>query len=606
MSAADPILSVQGLRVGYDVPGQLVTPVEDVSFDIRPHEVVGLVGDAGSGKSTTALALMGLARPPGRILGGQVVFEERDLLTRSDAEMRAIRGRDIGIIVQNPRAALNPLLRIGRQIGTAYRAHNAATKAEAHAQAVDMLRLVGINDPERRVEAYAHELSGGMAQRALIAMALASKPRLLIADEPTSGLDVTIQAQFLDEMWHTVQKTGSAMLLVTQELGVIANFCDRVLVLHRGRIVENTPVRRFFVDPQHPYSREVLRFYRERGEGYPDQVAGSPGFLRTESLTKHFPLRNSNKVVQAVDRVTLGVARGEAVGLVGESGSGKTTVGRCLLRLVEPTAGAVILDGTAVTALRPADLRRIRSRIQIVFQDPFDSVNPRWSVADILEEPLRVQNRGDKVKRRGRAVEALALVDLDAPVMRAKPRDLGASTLQRVAIARALICDPEFIVLDEPTSVLAPRARNSLIALLARLQRELGISYLFISHDLTTVRYLCQRVAVMYLGQIVEEGTVEQVFTAPQHPYSRALLSAHLMPDPARRRVDHPVPTALRGEIPSPIDVPRGCYLASRCPHVAEACRVNPQVLTALAHGRTVRCERVLRGEIGAEAPVHG
>lgn len=600
MSRGDPLMSVRGLRVGYEVQGDMVTPVRDMSFDLYPNEIVGLVGDAGSGKSTAGLALMGLARAPGKILGGQVMFGGQDILKLPDDEAREIRGRDIGIIVQNPRSAINPMLRVGSQIGFAYRAHNEVTKAEARDRAIEMLRLVGINDPERRVEAYAHELSGGMAQRALIAMALSSTPRLLIADEPTSGLDVTIQAQFLDEMWQSVQKTGSAMLLITQEPGVIANYCDRVLVLHQGRIVEDAPVRQFFSAPQHPYSQEVLRLYHERGSGWPEQVADRRLFLRTEALTKHFPLRDSKKVVQAVDKVTLSVARGEALGLVGESGSGKTTAGRCLMRLIEPTSGKVLLDDVDITGLNPAELRRIRSRMQIVFQDPFDSVNPRWTVADILDEPLRIHESGSVKSRRQRAVDALKQVDLDPALMAAKPRDLGASTLQRINIARALICDPDFIVLDEPTSVLAPRARNSLIALLARLQSELGISYLFISHDLTTVRFLCQRVAVMYLGQIVEEGTVEQVFTAPQHPYARALLSAHLMPDPTHRRVDNPVPPALEGEIPSPIDVPKGCYLASRCPFVTDSCRANPQVLTDLGDGRAVRCERVVRGELPA------
>ena len=598
MNVDETLLSVRNLKVGYEIPGGIVTPVEGVSFYLRPREVVGLVGDAGSGKSTTALALMGLARPPGKILGGQVIFDGQDLLGLADADIRKIRGKDIGLIVQNPRAALNPLLRIGPQIGHAYRAHNTATPAEVRQQAIEMLRLVGINDPERRVEAYAHELSGGMAQRALIAIALSSKPRLLIADEPTSGLDVTIQAQFLDEMWNTVQQTGSAMLLVTQELGVIANFCDRVLVLYEGRIVEDAPVTQFFSDPQHAYSQDVLRFYHERASGFPAQVDGAKGFLQTRAMTKHFPLRGSDKVVQAVDKVSISVAKGEAVGLVGESGSGKTTVGRCLLRLTDPTSGEVILDGEDITALNAAKMRKMRSRMQIVFQDPFDSVNPRWTVADILDEPLGVLESGTKTARHQRAVDALKQVDLDVSLMKAKPRDLGASTLQRINIARALICKPDFVVLDEPTSVLAPRARNSLIALLARLQVELGISYLFISHDLTTVRYLCQRVAVMYLGQIVEEGTVEQVFTDPKHPYSRALLSAHLMPDPTHRRVDHPVPAALEGEIPSPIDVPKGCYLASRCGHVTDACNANPQTLTDLGQQRAVRCERVVRGEI--------
>ena len=601
-TAPRTLLKVEGLTVGYPVPGGMFRPVDGVDFSIREREVVGLVGDAGSGKSTAALALLGLCRPPGRILSGSVHFEDRNLLELSDEDLRSVRGRDIGIIVQNPRNALNPMLRVGAQIGYAYRAHNKASSADARRQAVEMLRMVGINDPERRVEAYAHELSGGMAQRALIAMALSSKPKLLIADEPTSGLDVTIQAQFLDQMWQTVQQTGSAILLVTQELGVIANYCDRVLVLHKGRIVEDTSVRNFFEAPQHAYSKDVLRLYRERGSDFPDALPRGAGekLIATNALTKHFPLRNSTKVVQAVDKFTIDIRKGESVGLVGESGSGKTTVGRSLLRLVDPTSGTILYRGEDLTKLSPAQMRAYRSKLQIVFQDPHDSLNPRWTVADILGEPLRVHTALSGKERRARAAETLKLVDLDVDLLDRKPRGLGAGTLQRINIARALICEPEFIVLDEPTSVLAPRARNGLIELLNRLQRELGIGYLFISHDLTTVRYLCQRVAVMYLGQIVEEGSVRQIFTQPKHPYSQALLSAHLFPDPNRRRVEHPTPAALEGEIPSPIDVPVGCYLASRCPHVVETCRAIPQVLEPLDDDRLVRCHRVVKGEIAA------
>lgn len=332
-----PLIEVRNLQVTYRTRTAVARPVAGVSFAIRPREVVGLVGDAGSGKSTTALALLGLARAPGQITGGEVIFGGRDLLALSDAELRAVRGRDIGIIVQNPRASLNPMLRVGRQIGFAYRAHNRASSAEAGRQAVEMLRMVGINDPERRVESFAHELSGGMAQRALIAMALSSRPRLLIADEPTSGLDVTIQAQFLDEMWRTVQETGSAILLVTQDLGVIANYCDRVMILHGGRIVEDAPVARFFAAPAHPYSQDVLRLYRDRAAGFPPQVAAGP-VLRIEGLTKHFPLRNSAKVVQAVDRLDLTIGRGEAVGLVGEFGFGQDH-GRALPSAVDRAHG---------------------------------------------------------------------------------------------------------------------------------------------------------------------------------------------------------------------------------------------------------------------------
>ena len=320
--------------------------------------------------------------------------------------------------------------------------------------------------------------------------------------------------------------------------------------------------------------------------------------MRVERLTKNFPIRHSSKVVHAVDAVDLEIRRAEAVGLVGESGSGKTTVGRCVVRLIDPTSGSIVFDGSDVTRLSGSAMRAWRTRAQIVFQDPFDSVNPRWNVGEILEEPLAIRAGIDAATRRQRAKAAIAQVDLPESLLTRRPRGLGAGTLQRINIARALISEPEFIVLDEPTSVLAPRARNSLIQLLAKLQKELGISFLFISHDLTTVRYLCQRVAVMYLGQIVEEGTVEEVFTDPRHPYSRALLSAHLFPDPSRRRVDRDIPGALEGEIPSPIDLPAGCYLASRCPHANDTCRTTPQALSKVGPGRSVRCHRVSSGEI--------
>lgn len=610
MPAATPgrtILKVEGLKVGYPTTDGMAMPVRGLDFTIRENEVVGLIGDAGSGKSTAALALLGLTRAPGKIQGGRVLFRDEDLLSMDDNRLRAIRGKDIGYIVQNPRGALNPMLPIGKQIEFAYQAHNAARGASSREHAIDMLRTVGINDPERRFNAFAHELSGGMAQRALIAMALSSHPKLLIADEPTSGLDVTIQAQFLDQMWKNVQESGSAMLLVSQELGVVANYCDRVLVLHDGVIVEDAPVRQFFADPQHAYSRQILKLYRERGSDFPVAIPAGEGelLLRVDNLVKHFPIRGGDKVVHAVEKVSLTVRKGESIGLVGESGSGKTTVGRCLLQLVSPTAGSVVYDNVDLARISQSAMRRYRARLQIVFQDPFESVNPRWTIGEILAEPLRVHGSFSKAEMRSRAIAILDLVGLPADLVDRRPRGLGAGTLQRINIARALICEPEFIVLDEPTSVLAPKARNELIELLVRLQKELGLAYLFISHDLTTVRYLCQRVAVMYLGQIVEEGSVEDVFTDPKHPYSRALLSAHLFPDPTRRRPDNPEPAQLQGEIPSPIDLPTGCYLASRCPFVTDKCS-QPQALVALTPGRSVRCIRVRDGEIASAPVAHG
>ncbi len=596
-----PVIEARNLAVRYVTATGVVTPVRDLTLTVHEREVVGLVGDAGSGKSTAALALMGVVRPPGQIASGSVMFGGRDLLGLDEDALRAIRGNEIGIIVQNPRSSLNPMLRIGRQIANVYGAHNQATSREGWDKAVDMLRMVGINDPERRVGAYAHELSGGMAQRALIAMALSSSPRLLIADEPTSGLDVTIQAQFLDEMWQTVQATGSAILLISQDLGVIANYCDRVVVLHDGAIVEDRPVGEFFADPQHPYSRSILALQKAASEA--DAVAKrSDGerekLIEIRDLAKNFPIRGSKKVVQAVENLSMTIGRGETVGLVGESGSGKTTVGRCLLRLEEPTAGQIEYGGTDISAIARSGMKRFRSKLQIVFQDPYDSLNPRWSVGQVLREPLNLHTSLSTAEKTARIGELLELVGLSPDIVSAKPRDLGASTLQRVNIARAIATDPEFIVLDEPTSVLAPAAIDGLVTLLRALQAELGLSYLFISHDLTTVKYLCDRVAVMYLGQVVETGTVDQVFNAPLHPYSRSLLDSHLFPDPTDRRVDRPDREQLEGEIPSPVDLPKGCYLAGRCPHALERCRAEPQMLHDMGDQRTARCWRVAEGDL--------
>jgi oligopeptide/dipeptide ABC transporter ATP-binding protein len=596
-----PVLRVEGLSVAYRSGDRVTMPIRDLDLTLRAGEIVGLIGETGSGKSTLALALLGLARPPGRITSGKLLFSGNDLLAMPPAERRAVRGRDIAIIVQNPRAALNPLLRIGRQIGYVFQSHRRDGGGDTRSQTIELLREVGINDPERRVDAYAHELSGGMAQRALIAMALASRPKLLVADEPTSGLDVTIQAQFLDQMWRTVQQSGSATLLIAKEVGIIANYCDRVLVLHDGRIAEDQPVRAFFAAPRHPYSRAVLALQRdEAGPAVGAPVATQAGarpLIAANGLSKHFPVRNSTKVVQAVSDVTLEIRPGETLGLVGESGSGKTTVGRCLVRLADTTAGHIVYHGRDLERLSGGELRQARAKLQIVLQDPFDSLNPRWTVAELLGEPFRIHTKLHGAARRQRAADLLAVVDLDRDLLDRKPKGLGAGAMQRLNIARALATGPDFIVLDEPTSVLSPSAIVSLVALLRRIQREMGVSYLFISHDLTTVRYLCHRVAVMYLGQIVEAGTVEQVFAQPRHPYARALLSAHLGPDPARRRVDRPNEEQLQGEIPSPIDLPAGCYLASRCPHVLPRCRQEPQNLTPLDDGRTVRCWRVAAGE---------
>jgi len=577
--AETPILRVRGLTVAFG--GERA--VAGFDLDIAPGEIVGLTGDSGAGKSTLGLALLGLVRPPGRILGGTVELEGIDVLALDEARRRRIRGAKIGLIVQNPRASLSPLHPVGQQIADAYRTHEGGTRAGAAARAVDMLRVLGLNDPERRVHAYPHEVSGGMAQRVLIAMALGCGPRLLVADEPTSGLDVTIQAQFLDDMWQSARRVGSAVLLMTQDLSIIANYCDRVVVMQDGRRVEDAPTPRFFAAPAAAYGRTLLSLRREA----PPAGGDGPVLLSVRGLRKVFPLRRGRKVVHAVDGVSFDIHRGETLGLVGESGSGKTTVGRCLLRLVEPDGGEVTFDGIDVRRAAPAGLRRLRRQLQVVFQDPFDSLDPRWTVADIIAEAIEDRPDPDVLAR------LLRDVGLDREVARLPPRALGLGDQQRVNIARAIAVRPALIVLDEPTSALTPLARVGIIRLLRDLQVRLRVSYLFISHDLSTVAHLSHRVAVMYLGQIVELGTRAQIFDQPLHPYSKALLAAHLVADPSRRRVDQPQAEALAGESPSPIDLPPGCFLAGRCPQAEDSCRAARQEVAVLADGRALRCDRV-------------
>lgn len=602
LARADAVIAVEGLRVSFPKPeGGALVAVRDVSLSIAPGEFVGLMGEPGCGKSTVAIAMMGLVRPPGRIEAGQVRFDGRDLLTLPEAERARLRGRQIGLIVQNPRTALHPLINVGTQIANVYRAHNDCTRRAAWARAIEMLEMVGINDPARRARAFPHELSTGMTQRVLIAMALSSTPRLLIADEPTSGLDVTIQTGFLDQMWQAARSSGSAVLLVTQNLGIVANYCDRVLIMREGTVVEQAPVRRFFEAPQHAYSQRILALQREEAgadhAARSEEIDDKAPLIEVEALTKHFRLRNGD-VVHAADDVSFTLRPGECMGLVGESGSGKTTTGRCLLRLETPTAGTLRYRGMPLSELSDAQFRPNRANLQIVFQDPLDSMNPRWSVAEVIEEMLSLHTDLRAEARRHRIDELLTLVGLSPELRDRRPTELSGGRQQRVAIARAIATNPDFIVLDEPTSALTPETTAEIITLLMDLSRRLGVAYLFISHDLTTVKYICHRIAVMYLGQIVEIGTKEQVFGTPAHPYTQALIGAHLFPDLATRRVDRPPRPMLEGEIPSPINLPDGCYLASRCPQKTGRCATERQELVPLADGRQVRCWRAAAGEL--------
>ena len=576
------VLSARGLSVEYADENPTLT---DISIDIAEGEIIGLTGSSGSGKSTLAYALLGLTRRGARITGGKIEFDGHDLLALSDVELENVRGRDIALIVQNPRAALHPMYQVGRQISRVYQTHSDSGGAEARQRAIEMLRLVGINDPERRADAFVHELSGGMAQRVLIALALSTNPKLLIADEPTSGLDVTVQAQFLDTMWETSRKTGTAMVLVTQEPGILANYCDRVIELDAGRVMKDVSASEFVSASKQSSTQAPSSAQRESQNRQP--------LLKVEGLRKTFPLRGTKKVVQAVDDVSLSLFAGESVGLVGESGSGKSTVGRCLLKLLESDAGKIIFDGQDLAVINNKSLRQLRQRIQIVQQDPYDSFDPRWSIEQSLSDPLAIHEIVPPSETRAAIEDSLSRVSVDLSVLSRRPKDLSAGVLQRVAIARALLMKPDFLVLDEPTSMLAPQDRHVILDVLKRLRTELGLSYLLISHDLTSVASACDRVVVMYLGQVVEQGPTSDIFEAPIHPYTKALIGAHLEEKPQTRRVDRTDRIDLEGEIPSPIDLPVGCYLATRCPQATDACYTERQVLSSFSSDHDVRCMRV-------------
>ncbi|MEU1473230.1 ABC transporter ATP-binding protein [Streptomyces sp. NPDC005761] len=527
------LLGVEDLRISYRSGTGRVDAVRGVSLNVAPGEVVALVGASGSGKSTTAHAVVGLLPPGAARTAGRIVFGATDLAAAGEAAMRRHRGRDIGFVPQDPMVSLNPVRRIGPQVGEVLLIHKLVdSRRQAERRAVELLAEAGLRQPELRARQYPHELSGGMRQRALIAIALAARPRLLIADEPTSALDVTVQRALLDHLDELVARTGTAVLLITHDLGVAADRAQRVAVMSDGEIVESGPVDEVLGAPAHTVTRELLRSapslasVRER-----TPPARTPGPVRdlvvARGLVKEFPGAGRTAApVRAVDDVDLRIGRGETFALVGESGSGKSTTARLLVRLADPTSGTVHFDGEDITRLRGEALRRLRRRMQIVHQSPYASLDPRLSVGDIITEPLRAHRVGS---RTGRAQEAVALLDrvrLPAGVLRRRPHELSGGQRQRVAIARALALRPDLVVCDEPVSALDVSVQARILDLLAELQDESGLSCLFISHDLAVVRGIAHRVGVMRGGRLVESGTVARVFAEPAHAYTRELLAS--------------------------------------------------------------------------------
>ncbi|MDA1191081.1 MAG: dipeptide ABC transporter ATP-binding protein [Candidatus Poribacteria bacterium] len=666
--ADQPALRVNDLKTYFRTPYGTARAVDGISFDIRKGETFALVGESGCGKSVTALSVMQLVpQPAGYHAGGEIWIGDTDITTLSETRKRDIRGRNVSMIFQDPMTSLNPVLTVGFQIAESVLRHEQMSKKAAWDKAGELLHSVNIPDAAQRLTEYPHQLSGGMKQRVMIAMALSSEPDVLIADEPTTALDVTVQAQILDLIAELQSRIGMAVLLITHDLGIVREHADEVAVMYAGKIAERATKQDLFANPSHPYTRALFRSLpsmQKRGTQlaairgivpnateFPDgcRFADRCGFvmdscrasdppayqigethtatcvlydpesshqpptddlepsvvdperapsetstpiIEVRDLQTWFPIRKGilKKTVghvRAVDGVTLAIPRGKTLAVVGESGCGKTTLGKSLLRLVEPSGGEVLFDGNKITGESKAHLNRIRRNIQLIFQDPYSSLNPRMMVREIIEEGMLAQKVGGATAdaRTQRIEEIMGLVGLDPSMMSRYPHEFSGGQRQRIAIARALAVEPQFIVCDEPTSALDVSVQAQILNLLKRLQRELGLSYLFITHDLSVVEYLADEVAVMYLGRIVERGTTEEVFRSPKHPYTKALLSAVPKVDDigiAKIR--------LEGDVPSPVNPPSGCHFHPRCPEAFAPCSGEYPGAATFSETHSCRC----------------
>ena len=578
MSAPAAILEVDDLAVTFATRAGDVEAVRGVSLRVAPGERLGIAGESGSGKTVSALAITGLLPPAARATGS-VRFAGTDVGALRSPQRAALRGRHVGTILQDPLNALNPALTVGSQIVEALRRHEPLDRAAARRRAVELLGQVGIPDAARNVDEYPHRFSGGMRQRAMIAIALSAEPEVIVADEPTTALDVTVQAQILELLVGLCEERNTALLLITHDLGVLAGVAHRIAVMHEGRVVEDAAVDDLFERPAHPYTRSLLASIPRPDDAAarPAVDAGDGPLLEVLALTKDFPIvrggaiRRAVGAVRAVEDVSLTIAAGETLALVGESGCGKSTLARCILRLVTSSSGDVRFDGHDVLACDRRALRRLRRDVQLVFQDPYGSLDPRMTVAQLVGEPLAVHGLGgDRHERAARVRELLGMVGLGPEHATRHPHAFSGGQRQRIAIARALATEPKLLVLDEPVSALDTSTRAQILALLAELQQRLGVSYLLIAHDLALVRAVAHRVAVMYLGRIVELGACAEIFAAPAHPYTQALLSAVPIPDPRRERERRRI--VLRGEAQARPDTGAGCAFAPRCVHVHERC----------------------------------
>ena len=540
-----PLLELKDLKISFTSSTGVVDAVRGVNLTIYPGQSVAIVGESGSGKSTTAMAVIGLLPGTGKVTGGTILFNGKDITGLSDKEMQHYRGSDIGLVPQDPMSNLNPVWSIGTQVKESLRANNVVEGSEANKRVVELLQEAGLDDAERRAKQYPHEFSGGMRQRALIGIGLAARPKLLIADEPTSALDVTVQRRILDHLEGLTHELGTAVLFITHDLGLAAERASHLVVMHRGRVVESGPSLDILRDPQHPYTQRLVKAApslasariqsaQEQGIESSELLAGKAEasdeeVIRVENLTKEFDIRGekgAKKKLLAVDDVSFSLRKGSTLALVGESGSGKSTVANMVLNLLDPTSGKVFYKGTDLSTLGSSELFEMRRKLQVVFQNPYGSLDPMYSIYRCLEEPLVVHKTGNRKEREARVAELLDMVAMPRSTMRRYPNELSGGQRQRIAVARALALNPEVIVLDEAVSALDVLVQNQILQLLSGLQEELDLSYLFITHDLAVVRQTADDVAVMRQGKLVESGTVDEIFANPTESYTRDLIDS--------------------------------------------------------------------------------
>jgi peptide/nickel transport system ATP-binding protein len=662
---SEPLLQVNDLRTWFFTDAGVVRAVDGVSFTLNRGETLGIVGESGSGKSVAAKSIMNLLEEPARIVAGSIRFRGREITALPEAELRDIRGAEIAMVFQDPMTSLNPVLRISKQLIETMTAHGRFTSGAARTRAAELLGRMGIPGPERVLDSWPHQFSGGMRQRVMLAMGFSNEPPLILADEPTTALDVTIQAQILDLLRALNEDLGTAVILISHDLGVIATICSRVLVMYAGEVVEQGSPQELLSDPRHPYTWALLHAAPRMAEGevgdrrlatiegqppdprawpegcrfrarcpfaveacvqHPALLPVAPGrsarcwvtqngealhppqpravvmdmrpdaaplpLLHVQGLAKHFLLPRENfleqhRVLRAVDGVDLDVFPGETVGLVGESGCGKSTLARVVMRLEEPTGGRIVFDGQDISHASQAAIRPLRRRMQMIFQDPYASLNPRMTVGEILAGPLRLHRLvSSTAAARERVGGLLDLVGLPPAAIHRFPHEFSGGQRQRISIARALALEPDFIVGDEPISALDVNIQAQIINLMIGLQERLRLTYLFIAHDLAVVRHISDRIVVLYLGRVVETAKAADLFRQPLHPYTVSLISAvpSLHFGEARERL------RLTGEVPSPLNPPSGCRFRTRCPAATVRCAEEVPVLHEIAGGHQVAC----------------